>query len=197
MSEQLCSGRCSETGGMCGCCETAASPTPLRIENRPGLSAVAYRVGTFAAFREAMLRAIGREPALSRLTTRLSDDPAITVLELWAAVADVLTFYQERIANESFLRTAVHRDSVLRLVRMLDYHLRPGLAATARLVFTVEKVEGVESAVIKVFKPYWTVANQELENGVLPLADDEIARLDNDPSLPENGVLRLTAVGGL
>lgn len=139
MAEQLCSGRCSETGGMCGCCETAASPTPVLIDNRPGLSAVAYRIGTFAAFREAMLRAIAREPAFARLTTRESDDPAITVLELWAAVADVLTFYQERIANESFLRTAVHRDSVLRLVRMLDYQLRPGLAATARLVFTAEQ----------------------------------------------------------
>lgn len=67
----------------------------------------------------------------------------------------------------------------------------------SQLYAAVENVEGVESAVIKVFKRYWMVANQELENGVLPLADDEIARLDNDPSLPENGVLRLTAVGGL
>lgn len=129
--------------GMCGCCKTAASPTPVLIENRPGLSAVAYRIGTFASFREAMLRTISRRPALHRLTTRQSDDPAITLLELWAAVADVLTFYQERIANESFLRTAVHRDSVLRMVRMLDYHLRPGLAATARLVFTAEADQSV------------------------------------------------------
>ena len=129
--------------GMCGCCETAASPTPVLIENRPGLSAVAYRIGTFASFREAMLRAISRQPALHRLTTRQSDDPAITLLELWAAVADVLTFYQERIANESFLRTAVHRDSVLRMVRMLDYQLRPGLAATTRLVFTAEAEHSV------------------------------------------------------
>ena len=67
----------------------------------------------------------------------------------------------------------------------------------SQLYTAVEHVEGVESAVVKVFKRYWRVANQELENGVLELADDEIARLDNDPSLPENGVLRLTAVGGL
>lgn len=129
--------------GMCKCCETAAPPTPLLVENRPGLTAIAYRVGTFASFREAMLRAISKQAALDRLTTRESDDSAITVLELWAAVGDVLTFYQERIANESFLRTAVHRDSVLRMVRMLDYHLRPGLAATTRLAFTVEKDHAV------------------------------------------------------
>lgn len=123
---------------LCGCCRTAAAPTPAEIDNQPGLSAVVYRVGTFASFREAMLRAIAHEPALRGLTTRRSDDPAITVLELWAAVADVLTFYQERIANEAWLRTARERDSVLRLVRMLDYHLRPGLAATTRLAFTAQ-----------------------------------------------------------
>lgn len=67
----------------------------------------------------------------------------------------------------------------------------------SQLYAAVERVEGVESAVIKVFKRYWMVANRELENGVLPLGDDEIARLDNDPSLPENGVLRLISVGGL
>ncbi|HVT16406.1 MAG TPA: putative baseplate assembly protein [Thermoanaerobaculia bacterium] len=123
---------------LCGCCETAASPTPVAVDNRPGLSAAAYRIGTFASFREAMLRALAREPALAGLTTRASDDPAIALLELWAAVGDVLSFYQERIANEAWLRTAVHRDSVLRLVRLLDYHLRPGLAASTRLAFAAE-----------------------------------------------------------
>ena len=38
-------------------------------------------------------------------------------MELFAAVGDVLTFYNERIANELFLRTARERDSVLRQVR--------------------------------------------------------------------------------
>jgi hypothetical protein len=67
----------------------------------------------------------------------------------------------------------------------------------SRLYTAVEHVEGVESAAVKVFKRYWAVANRELENGVIPLGDHEIARLDNDPSFPENGVLRLSAVGGL
>jgi hypothetical protein len=130
---------------MCGCCKLGASPTPVEVVNRPGLSALAYRVGTFSSFRQAMLEALGREPALAALTTRRSDDSAITLLELWAAVADVLTFYQERIANEAYLRTARERDSVLRLVSLLGYHLRPGLAATTRLAFTVD-----EGATVKI-----------------------------------------------
>ncbi len=123
----------------CGCCEPAASPTPLRIHNRPGLTSVAYRIGTFSAFRQAMLQAIAGTPELTHLRTRLSDDYAITLLELWAIVADILTFYQERFANEVFLRTARQRDSVLRLARLLDYQLRPGVAATAWLAFTLER----------------------------------------------------------
>jgi hypothetical protein len=35
-----------------------------------------------------------------------------------------------------------------------------------------------------------------LQRGELLLSRLEIARLDNDPSLPENGVFTLTVVGG-
>ncbi|MFN4089337.1 MAG: putative baseplate assembly protein [Alphaproteobacteria bacterium] len=123
----------------CACCTPGVAPAPSLLFNRPGLSALDYRIGTFATFRTAMLQAIATEPALSALTTRRSDDYAITILELWAAVGDVLTFYQERVANEFFLRTARERDSVLRLARMLDYHLRAGLAATADLAFILDE----------------------------------------------------------
>jgi hypothetical protein len=41
------------------------------------------------------------------------------------------------------------------------------------------------------------MANDELEHGVIPMGPWEIPRLDNDPNFMENGVLRLTAVGGL
>jgi len=50
-------------------------------------------------------------------------------LDGWATVADVLTFYQERIANESYLRTAIERRSLLELARKIGYELRPGIAA--------------------------------------------------------------------
>ena len=127
----------------CGCCEPAAPLTPLRVENRPGLSAVAYRIGTYASFREAMLEAIARTPELASLTTRRSDDYAITLIECWAAVCDVLTFYQERYANEFYLRTATFRESIGRLARLIDYSLRPGVAALAQLAFTVEDGKAV------------------------------------------------------
>ena len=53
-------------------------------------------------------------------------------------MADVLTFYQERIANEGFLRTATERRSVLELAREIGYELGPGVAASTALAFTLD-----------------------------------------------------------
>ena len=39
----------------CGCCEGVDVATPLPVENRPGLSAIAYRPGTYATFRASQL----------------------------------------------------------------------------------------------------------------------------------------------
>jgi hypothetical protein len=50
---------------------------------------------------------------------------AIALLDGWATVGDVLTFYQERIANEGYLRTATERRSILELARLVGYKLRP------------------------------------------------------------------------
>ena len=120
----------------CGCCGLV--PSGMSDVNRPWLSAVAYRIGTFASFRQEIIEELSRTQALAGLSTRASDDYTITTIELWSAVADVLTFYQERIANEAFLRTATLRDSVLRLVRLIDYQLRPGAATTTQLAFMLE-----------------------------------------------------------
>lgn len=124
----------------CECCDGVAARTPVEIANRPGLTAIAYRVGTHAAFKASMLAALSdaRRSDLGAFNTRDDDDFSIALLDAWATVADVLTFYQERIANESYLRTAVERRSVLELARAIGYELAPGVAAGTLLAFTVE-----------------------------------------------------------
>ena len=54
----------------------------------------------------------------------------------------MLTFYQERIANESWLRTATERRSVLELARTIGYELHPGVAAGTWLSFALEEAVG-------------------------------------------------------
>ena len=101
----------------CGCCEGITAIVPEPLSNRPGLSQVRYRVGTHGDFLASALAALSdpQFAALRSLTTRDSDDFTIALLDGWATLADVLTFYQERIANELWLRTATERDSILRL----------------------------------------------------------------------------------
>jgi predicted phage baseplate assembly protein len=65
------------------------------------------------------------------------------LIELWAYLADILTFYQERIANEAFLSTATQRESLRRLAQLIGYQPQPGSAATALLSFTIEKEKSV------------------------------------------------------
>src|ERR687885_714349 len=81
-------------------------------------------------------------PAQNDLKTREDDDFSIALLDAWATVADVLTFYQERIANESYLRTATERVSLLHLARLIGNELKPGDAASAHLAFELEDTPG-------------------------------------------------------
>lgn len=39
----------------CGCCAGIAVETPVVINNRPGLAAIAYRIGTHAHFKASLL----------------------------------------------------------------------------------------------------------------------------------------------
>jgi hypothetical protein len=144
---------CGCTTATCGCCEGARALTPMSTANRPGLDALRYRAGTHATFFETMKARLATMEViapgedgqtfesfrpLAGLTTRESSDPAIALLDGWAVVGDVLTFYQERLANEGYLRTATERRSVLELARLVGYALRPGVAATVFLAYTLE-----------------------------------------------------------
>jgi hypothetical protein len=130
--------------GDCGCCEGLDVSSPILIHNRPGLDAAAYRVGTHALFKESLLAALSssRHPALADLKTRDDDDFSVALVDAFSCMADVLTFYQERFANEAWLRTADERLSLRELARLIGYQLAPGVAADAMLAFTLEEAPG-------------------------------------------------------
>lgn len=59
-----------------------------------------------------------------------------------------------------------------------------------------QSVEGVDWVEISMFQRQGVPDDQALRDGKLSLHRLEIARLDNDPNFPENGVLRLVMEGG-
>jgi hypothetical protein len=66
----------------------------------------------------------------------------------------------------------------------------------SRLIATAQAVEGVESVEVTRLERLGEGPNQEIEFGVLPLGPLEIAQVDNDASLPENGSFTLKMGGG-
>lgn len=130
----------------CGCCEGAEILTPGQVANPPGLYSLGYRVGTHATFLETMKARLGDSnfPSLKNLKTRDANDPSIAFLDGWATVADVLTFYNERIANEGYLRTAIERRSLMELGSLVKYVPSPGVSASVHLAFSLEDGYNVE-----------------------------------------------------
>jgi hypothetical protein len=127
----------------CGCCDGVDTATPKLIDNRGGLSAVDYRIGHYADWQASLTAGLsqGGTPELAPLTallTRDSRDFTIGLIDAFSCAADVLTFYQERIANESWLRTCTERVSLQEQGRLIGYRLKPGVAAEAWLAFAVE-----------------------------------------------------------
>lgn len=108
---------------------------PQVIFNPPGRSAIAYRVGDYTSFRQALLLPLKdsegklKESELLNWYPSADGDLAVQVVEWWAYLADILTFYSDRIANESYLGTADLPESVQRLIQILGYRPRPGIGA--------------------------------------------------------------------
>lgn len=116
-------------------CGPPAHPRP--VANPPGLGTVAYRVGDYASFRRALLTPRPGETQLAAWRPGAGGDLAAQLVEWWAYLADVLTFYAERVANQAYLRTAFPPENLDRLIRLLGYRPRPGIGATGTLAAVI------------------------------------------------------------
>ncbi|MET9846904.1 putative baseplate assembly protein [Streptomyces ossamyceticus] len=157
------------------------------VPNAPGRPALSYRITTHGDTLARSLAEVSRR--LPGLTTHSTDDPAVALLDAWASVADIVAFYQERIANEGFLRTATERVSVRELARSIGYELRPGAAASAYLSFTVEDTPGAPgSAVVPAGTPVQSIPGQ----GELPQTFETVAELQ---AVAEHNAIRMPLRG--
>lgn len=126
-----------------------------------GLTQFGRQLGAFAEFRRALLRGasirttalIENHPlwssrylierdrnglkksleAIGGWRGRHPEDFGMMLLEMWAYVCDLTSFYDEVLAHESYVRTARRRESLRKLVEPLGYIPRPALGALAEL----------------------------------------------------------------
>jgi hypothetical protein len=113
-----------------------APPPPTRVEvAATEVPAIDYMAKDFDSLLRGMLDLLpARVPAWR---DRTEADLGMAILELFAYAGDQLSQYQDRVANEAYLRTAVQYESVRRLLRLVDYAMDPGAAARALLSLEV------------------------------------------------------------
>lgn len=107
--------------------------------------------------------------------------PAHELLRAWALVGDVLTFYQERIANESTLSTARDDTSAYAIARTVGYEPRPAVSAATWLAFSVQ---GTAARADKptVTIPKFTAVGNVPDPGKLPAIFETSAALEAVPA---------------
>ena len=86
-----------------------------------------YTARDWASLRRVLLEYLVRRDPDADLSLA---DPAITLLELFAHVGDVLHYRLDRVATEAYLETARRRTSVRRHARLVDYRFSDGVSAT-------------------------------------------------------------------
>jgi Baseplate J-like protein len=112
-----------------------AIPVPGSPEPPDLPVSIDYLAKDFASFRQALSEFSAlRYPAW---VERSEADLGVVVMEALAAIADELSYYQDRVAAESTLQTATQRSSVVRHARLVDYEPTPATVATTWLQLDV------------------------------------------------------------
>lgn len=146
MSCIYCANKNNQTTEQYPClCDQFVHPEPLNIG--AGLDKLPRQIGTFHEFRRALLRDIKSESVeiidsnnvlvnvipLSNWRARDKDDLGIMLLEMWAYICDSLSFYDEVLANEAYLRTSFLRPNLRKLIALLGYLPRPAVGSVVEL----------------------------------------------------------------
>jgi hypothetical protein len=109
---------------------------------------LSFGLGRYADFFDRMVAALPAATValadgttahpLAALSQRARSDPTIALLDAWAVVADIVSFYQDRILNEGYLPTAMEQRSLALLGRMLGFEAPSFIAAATEVAMLVD-----------------------------------------------------------
>ena len=112
-----------------------AAPAPGRPAPAAEQARIDYLAKDFTSFRQALSEFSAlRYPAW---VERSEADLGVVLMEVLAAMADELSYYQDRVSAESTIQTATQRLSVVRHARLVDYEPAPATVATTVLQLDV------------------------------------------------------------
>jgi hypothetical protein len=155
-------------------CQAGAPLCPPVTTDVPPID---YLAKDFLSFRQALLDFSGlRYPQWQE---RSEADFGMMFLEALSAVADDLSYTQDRIAAEATLMTATQRRSVVRHARLVDYEPQPAVSASVMLQFDVAQgvTEIAHGLAVSALGADGTVLTFETGNSLLERFDPQTGNL--------------------
>ena len=117
-----------------GCFTNDCAPALKGRPAEPG-PAINYLAKDYDTFRHALMVAMAERVPGWQSTSEADHDQVL--IDLFAAAADELSDYQDRVVNEAYLTTARKRVTLARQARLVDYHLHEGNQASTWLAVEV------------------------------------------------------------
>ena len=102
-----------------------------------------YLAKDYDSFKHTMITAMMERVPGWQVTSEADLDQVI--IDLFSAVADELSDFQDRVMNEAFLGTARKRVSLARHARLMDYHIHQGNQASTWLALEVEEEQDLDA----------------------------------------------------
>lgn len=127
------------------------------------------------------------EQILPEWTSRDQSDFGMLLVDLWAYMGDILHYYIDRAAQESFLETATQRESILAIANLLDYTPAGRRAASTRI--TLDATNSAATDATPILIPKYT---RFLAKPLLDTADDVVFTSDTAIAFNSTG----TAITG-
>src|SRR5262249_21233749 len=127
-------------------------------------------------------------------------DLGIALLELLAYEGDYLSYFQDAVANESFLDTARKRISAKRHARLVDYRMHDGRNAWTWVHFKVSPTGAATSGTMPPGQQLLTRVEAPLRNQPAPpgtVLDASLLNFDTDPALSSVKVFETAATASL
>jgi hypothetical protein len=106
------------------------------LKQANGRMVIDYMARDAGSFLQAM-RALIPEKLPEWTDYESEADFGNVLLQLFAHMGDILSYYQDRVANESFLGTAQERRSIIQHLRLIGYRLSTAAPASAMLTLSV------------------------------------------------------------
>lgn len=153
------------------------------INLRDNRQVIDYLARDYSSFRQALLNLIPAK--LPEWTGPSEADFGVVLIELFAYMGDILSYYQDRLANEAFLGTAQERRSIINHLRLIGYEMAPAAPAAAKLslILAAAVTQPVE---IHKGDQFATVSSKERKSVTFEYVDEKPLVIDptTAPSIP-------------